>query len=209
MMRFRQSVLLVTSVLLLAGCRLKSDRGGDGDDSDGGGGGTRTTNCRLAGDWAGTLTVTEIEGVRLTPEMQAQLRTQMPPMGFSFTSTGAVTMTVGGQAMTFSRAGEEVIGGNPMNGVAASYTVVRLSASADRVELRLRESSGVAPADHRDDVRYASTGESDWTFTRSGDQLEVHCSGTKTSGGRTGRIVMVGTFTQAGGGGGGGSGGGW
>lgn len=195
--------VVLAAALTLAGCGFRvapADGGADGT-AAGGDIGVREggrPGSGLVGTWVGTPDVVEADGVRLTPEMQAQVRAHTPPMEFTFADTGAVTMTVAGRATTFSRAGEIVIGGDPLNGVVSNYEVKSIRASAARIDLDLWNRSGASSADHRDPVLRDDTNLSTWTFVLSGDRVEMRCVGRTKSNttGRQSAAVLTATLTR-------------
>jgi hypothetical protein len=177
-----------------------ADGGGSGGGSGGGGDGGRP-GAGFVGTWVGTPAIVELDGFRLTPEMQAQLQAPPLAMEFTFAGGGAVTMTVGGRAMTYTKAGDFVVGGDPLNGVASAYEVKSLTATGNRIELQLWSRCGATTQNPRDPALRDDTQLSTWTFTLAGDRIDMRCNFNQQSNvsGKRSSGVMAATLTRAGG----------
>lgn len=187
---------------LAVGCKSKdsdSDGGGSGGGSGGSGGGaggsSKTSDCKLAGHWAGQFNVT----------VQGQGGSLRIPAELEFTKTGQVAMTiynpVTGEPFTMSIEHEgQLIMSNPFTanggGTHASVQVTKFSATADKVVVRTRNRSADVPADHRDRPTNDTTGDAEMTFTLKGDRVEARATETKVVDGRRTQSTMTGTFTR-------------
>lgn len=192
----RRSAWLGSMAILIGfvvGCGSKDsdDEGGSGGKSGGSGGSggsSKTSNCKLAGHWEGTLVFSQ-EGISLS--IPAQLK---------FTKTGQVTLSLPeqGMSMAFEHEGQLIMS-NPFigSGTHASTQVTKLSATADKVVVGLKGRSGDVSADHRDPVLNDTSTEAVMTFTLSGDTVRAVVTESKVVDGKKSRGEMTGTFRRA------------
>ena len=158
--------------LLSSACCSKINSGGSGD-----------TGCQLVGEWQGTLIFLVVNGLQLPPHMQQEVP---GGMRVAFDREGHVTQTYNGMAATFARVGDEVMGGNPLGGTGVVFTfkVLKLTASANQVELHIKSYSGQAASmDPKDNKVFEKDGVAKFTYTLVGNQFEVRYEGTATPAG--------------------------